>query len=66
MLTKQKSEDVKQRSTRFDSKQTWRYNTNKFASNQNWKSNPNRFDARQTWNSHTPRFKTTVGKLQSI
>ncbi|KAJ0902935.1 putative transcription factor interactor and regulator CCHC(Zn) family [Helianthus annuus] len=29
-----KSEYVKQRSTRFDSKQTWRYNTNKFASKQ--------------------------------
>ncbi|KAF5809845.1 putative transcription factor interactor and regulator CCHC(Zn) family [Helianthus annuus] len=56
---KQKSEYVRQRSTRFDSKQTWRYNTNKFASNQNWKSNQNRFDSRQTWNSHTPRFRTT-------
>ncbi|KAJ0458539.1 putative transcription factor interactor and regulator CCHC(Zn) family [Helianthus annuus] len=56
---KQKSENVRQRSPKFDSKQTWRYNTNKFASNQNWKSNQNRFDSRQTWNSHTPRFRTT-------
>ncbi|KAJ0838621.1 putative transcription factor interactor and regulator CCHC(Zn) family [Helianthus annuus] len=32
---KQKYENVRQRSTRFDSKQTWKYNTNKFASNQN-------------------------------
>ncbi|MFS7907079.1 putative transcription factor interactor and regulator CCHC(Zn) family [Helianthus anomalus] len=58
-VEKQKSESVKPRSTRFDSRQTWRYTTNKFASNQNWKSNLNRFNSRQTWNSHTPRLRTT-------
>ena len=63
---KQKSEYVRQRSTRFDSKQTWRYNTNKFASNQNWKSNQNRFDSRQIWNSHTPRFRTTQSWKTSV
>ncbi|KAJ0734585.1 putative transcription factor interactor and regulator CCHC(Zn) family [Helianthus annuus] len=65
-VEKQKSEDVKPRSTRFDSKQTWRYNTNKFASNQTWKSNLNRFDSRQTWNSHTPRFRTTQSWKTSV
>ncbi|KAF5802790.1 putative transcription factor interactor and regulator CCHC(Zn) family [Helianthus annuus] len=63
---KQKSENVRQRSTKFDSKQTWRYNTNKFASNQNWKSNPNRFNLRQTWNSLTPRFRTTQSWKTSV
>ncbi|KAJ0539913.1 putative transcription factor interactor and regulator CCHC(Zn) family [Helianthus annuus] len=63
---KQKSEYVRQRSTRFDSKQTWRYNTNKFASNQNWKSNTNMFDSRQTWNTHTPIFRTTQSWKTSV
>ncbi|KAJ0484297.1 putative transcription factor interactor and regulator CCHC(Zn) family [Helianthus annuus] len=63
---KQKSENVRQRLTRFDSKQTWRYNTNKFASNQSWKSNQNRFDSRQIWNSHTPRFRTTQSWKTSV
>ncbi|KAM0050072.1 putative transcription factor interactor and regulator CCHC(Zn) family [Helianthus debilis subsp. tardiflorus] len=58
-VQKQKYEDVKQRLTRFDSKQTWRYNIKKFASNQTWKSNPNSFNSRQTWNSHTLRIRTT-------
>ncbi|KAJ0652898.1 putative transcription factor interactor and regulator CCHC(Zn) family [Helianthus annuus] len=65
-VEKQKSESVKPRSTRFDSKQTWRYNTNKFASNQNWKSNLKRFDSRQTWNSHTPRLRTTQSWRTSV
>ncbi|KAJ0456093.1 putative transcription factor interactor and regulator CCHC(Zn) family [Helianthus annuus] len=62
----QKSENVKSRSTRFESKQTWRYNTNKFASNQNWKSNLKRFDSRQTWNYHTPRLRTTRSWRTSV
>ncbi|KAJ0604142.1 putative transcription factor interactor and regulator CCHC(Zn) family [Helianthus annuus] len=61
-VDKQKSESVKPRSTRFDSRQTWRFTTNKFASNQNWKSNPNRFNSRQTWNFHTSwSRKTSIG-----
>ncbi|KAJ0809384.1 putative transcription factor interactor and regulator CCHC(Zn) family [Helianthus annuus] len=53
----QTSESGKPRLTRFDSKQTWRFNTNKFSSNQNWKSNLNRFDSKQ--NSHSSRSTTT-------
>ncbi|KAJ0836751.1 putative transcription factor interactor and regulator CCHC(Zn) family [Helianthus annuus] len=61
----QKSESVKPRSIRFDSRQTWRFTTNKFASNQNWKSNPNRSNSRQTWNSHTLwSWKTSVGVIK--
>ncbi|KAJ0714031.1 putative transcription factor interactor and regulator CCHC(Zn) family [Helianthus annuus] len=56
---KQKSGNEKPRSTRFDSRQTWRYTTNKFASIQIWKPKSDRFDSRQTWNSHTSRSTTT-------
>ncbi|KAF5790764.1 putative transcription factor interactor and regulator CCHC(Zn) family [Helianthus annuus] len=65
-VEKQKSESVKPRSTRFDLKQTWGYNTNKFALNQNWKSNSNKFNSKQTWNSHTPRFRTTQSWKTSV
>ncbi|KAM0057614.1 putative transcription factor interactor and regulator CCHC(Zn) family [Helianthus debilis subsp. tardiflorus] len=65
-IEKQKSEIVRQRSPKFDSKQTWRYNTNKFASNQNWKSSQNRFDSKQTLNSHTPRFRTIQSWKTSV
>ncbi|KAJ0446513.1 putative transcription factor interactor and regulator CCHC(Zn) family [Helianthus annuus] len=58
-VQKQKSGNEKPRSTRFDSRQTWRYTTNKFASNQIWKPKSDRFDSRQTWNSHTSGSTTT-------
>ncbi|MFS7936037.1 putative transcription factor interactor and regulator CCHC(Zn) family [Helianthus anomalus] len=51
-VEKQKSGNEKPRSTRFDSRQTWRFNTNKFASNQNWKL---------SWYSHTSKMRTSVG-----
>ncbi|MFS7977450.1 putative transcription factor interactor and regulator CCHC(Zn) family [Helianthus anomalus] len=45
-VEKQKSEEVRQKSTRFDSKQTWRYNTNKFGSNQIWKPKHTKSESR--------------------
>ncbi|KAJ0472307.1 putative transcription factor interactor and regulator CCHC(Zn) family [Helianthus annuus] len=65
-VEKQKSEDVRRKFTRFDSKQTWKYNTNKFASNQTWKPKQTRSDSRQTKNSHTPRFRTTQSWQTSV
>ncbi|MFS7934510.1 putative transcription factor interactor and regulator CCHC(Zn) family [Helianthus anomalus] len=50
-VDKKKSDAVNQKSTKFESKQTWKPNISKAESQQNWKPVTPRFKIKQSWNT---------------